>query len=501
MTPSLTIIEAMDDDALFGKAFNRNRKSWAPWRVALKALFGLPLSDSELPIFTELTARHEPPDQQAREAWFVCGRRARKTFIAAVIGLYMAAFIDWRPHLAPGERAMVMLLAADRRQARQLIRYIQGLIGGSAILKRMVAAEQAESIELSNGSLIEVHTASMRTVRGYGAACVICDEISYWRTDDALANPDREILAALRPTMATLPGSLLIGLSSPYRRAGVLWEAFRDHHGREGDPVLVIHGPSRTMNPTLPAKIVEDAYADDPQVADAEYGAQFRSDVAGFLDHDWVERAAKFDGDLPPVEGKIYKAFADPSGGGRDAFTLAIAHHEDGHAIVDCVRATRPPFDPASVAKQYADLCKQYSATLKGDRYAGAWVTSAFADAGVRYQSSELTKSEIYLEAEPLFARGSVAIPRHRPLLSELRSLERRTMRSGKDQVDHPLRGSDDIANSVCGAIVEVTPKKQLEQEPPAVLPALVDAGGEAYRIREGAMPSFVGANPNMYRW
>ncbi len=43
---------------------------------------------------------------------------------------------------------------------------------------------------------------------------------------------------ALLPAMGTIPASMLIGLSTPYARHGVLWEKFRDHYGHDGD-VLV----------------------------------------------------------------------------------------------------------------------------------------------------------------------------------------------------------------------------------------------------------------------
>jgi hypothetical protein len=174
-----------------------------------------------------------------------------------------------------------------------------------------------------------------------------------------------------------------------------------------------------------------------------------------------IERAARFEGDLPPQKGVAYHAFTDPSGGGRDAFTLAIAHNDSGVVVVDALRARRPPFDPVSVTNEYARLLKDYGVkTVTGDRYSGVWVQHAFLDAGITYKASELSKSEIYLEVEPLFARGAIAIPAHRPLLAELRGLEWRTTRSGKDQVDHPLRGSDDIANAACGAAVAVSERK-----------------------------------------
>jgi hypothetical protein len=59
----------------------------------------------------------------------------------------------------------------------------------------------------------------------------------------------------------------------------------------------------------------------------------------------------------------------------------------------------------------------------------------------------------LYLETLPLWTRGCVSIPNHTPLTRELRLLERRTARSGKDSVDHGPSGSDDFANALAGAM------------------------------------------------
>ena len=62
-------------------------------------------------------------------------------------------------------------------------------------------------------------------------------------------------------------------------------------------------------------------------------------------------------------------------------------------------------------------------------------------------------RSELYLEGLPLFTRGLVRIPDDPLLLRELRLLERRTARSGRDSVDHGVGGSDDFANALFGAM------------------------------------------------
>jgi hypothetical protein len=47
----------------------------------------------------------------------VIGRHGGKSFAMALIAVFLAVFKDWRPKLSPGERAIVLLVAADREQA------------------------------------------------------------------------------------------------------------------------------------------------------------------------------------------------------------------------------------------------------------------------------------------------------------------------------------------------------------------------------------------------
>jgi hypothetical protein len=112
--------------------------------------------------------------------------------------------------------------------------------------------------------------------------------------------------------------------------------------------------------------------------------------------------------------------------------------------IVDAVRGTTGKFDPQTVTWQYAELLKEYRVRqVTGDAYGAEWVASAWQQCGVNYVRSEQSKSELYLEVIPLFARGLVRLPDHAKLLRELRLLERHTHRSGRDTVDHPKNGRD----------------------------------------------------------
>ena len=118
------------------------------------------------------------------------------------------------------------------------------------------------------------------------------------------------------------------------------------------------------------------------------------------------------------------------------------------------IRGCHPPFDPHEVVAEYAQLCRDYRVTsIVGDNFAQDWVSSAFEKVGIRYVRSEQTKSELYLEAVPQFARQALSIPDHPKLIRELRLLERRTSRMGRDAVDHGRNGSDDYANALVGAL------------------------------------------------
>ena len=257
--------------------------TWRAWRVCLAALFGLPAPDGDaLGLYRECTGRSAWPEGPAREGWLIDGRRGGKSRVAALVAVYLACLRDYRAILAPGERDTVMLLAAERRQARVLMRYVVGLLEGSRLLARLVTRRAGEAVSLSTGLTIEIHTASYRSVRGYTVVAAVFDELAFWRSEDS-ANPDVEILAALRPAMATVPGALLLCISTPYARRGALWEAFQAHFARDGDPVLVWRAATRTMNPAVAEPIVRAAYAEDEAAAAAEFGGEFRRELEDYV--------------------------------------------------------------------------------------------------------------------------------------------------------------------------------------------------------------------------
>ncbi len=450
----MSILAAMADPELFKRVFRG--ASWGPWMVFLAALFALPMDAAAMEIYTARTGRTDAPVVPFKEACLVIGRRGGKSRILALIAVFLGCFRDYEPYLAAGERATIAIIAADRKQARTIFRFIEGMLDAIPMLAAMIQDRTAETLTLTNRVTFEVHTASFRVTRGYTFGAVLADETAFWRNEES-RNPDAEIFKALRPGMATIPGAILLNASSPYRKSGVLYATHARYYGRAEAKVLVWQAPTLTMNPALDPAVVEEAYEEDPESAAAEYGAQFRNDLSDFVPRVVIE-ACTVQGrfEAHPIGGHRYYAFVDPSGGtGSDSMTIAIAHKEGERVVLDAVREQRPPFSPEACTTEFAQLLKTYGIkTVQGDRYAGEWPRERFRVHGIDYTLSEQPKSDLYRDVLPILNSGRAELLNLPRIASQFCGLERRTSRSGRDSIDHAPGGHDDVANVVAGVLI-----------------------------------------------
>ena len=451
----ITIIQACEMPQIFLPWF-RSRATWAAWFAFLKVMFGLPLSDTELDIFRQCTGRNAPLPSGFLEATLVIGRRGGKSLIMALVAAYLGCFFDWRPYLTTNEKGVIMVIAADRRQATVIFKYLRGMLG-IPLLSSLIERETLDTIELSNSITIEIQTASYKTIRGRTVVCVLADEVAFW-ADETSANPDVEIINALKPAMATIPRAIMIKASSPYARRGILWTDHKKHFGKDDSPVLVWQASTRTMNPSVPESFIANAFENDPASASAEYDAQFRVDVENYVNADAVD-ACVVQGryELPPIGGVVYTAFLDAAGGsGTDSASLCLTHRgEDQRVVVDVIREVKPPFSPETVVLDFVQLLKAYHVdVVTADRFAGQWVAERFRVHGIQCTQAAKPKSDLYKDLLPIINSGSVELLSHPKAIAQICGLERRTARGGRDSIDHAPGQHDDLANVIAGAVV-----------------------------------------------
>lgn len=454
MRPRVTLRQALGDALLLGGTLDG--VSWLPWKALLIAANGEALTEPERALFQLLTKREREPLAPVEEFVGVIGRRGGKSRAISVLATYCAALCD-HPALVPGERGVLLCIAPDLRQADIVFGYIVACFEASPILRQLIESQTARTLQLTNRITIEVRASDFRRLRGLTLIEVICDELAFFLSDDS-ANPDSEILAAVRPGLATTNGQLFM-ISSPYARKGELWRSYQKNFGPQGDPaILVAQATSRMMNSSLPQAVVDRAMERDAASAAAEYRAEFRKDinspfsieaVQAVVDRGCYERS--------PVRGVNYDGFIDPSGGSADSFTLGIAHTDRADwqkpcVVVDCLREQRPPFSPTAVAEEFAAVLKSYGITkIVGDKYAGLWPVEVFGKLSITYEQSAAPKSDLFRDLLPLINSQRIRLLDNAKLVAQLVGLERRTARGGRDSIDHARGSHDDLANAIAG--------------------------------------------------
>ena len=116
------------------------------------------------------------------------------------------------------------------------------------------------------------------------------------------------------------------------------------------------------MNPTLPSDYLARMAEDDPDAYHSEVLGEFRAGIVTLLNPEAVaDCVAAGVRERPPDPWCRYVSFVDAaSGSGKDAFAAAIAHRDGDKAVLDVIRAWRPPFNPSGVIAEVAVLLQAY---------------------------------------------------------------------------------------------------------------------------------------------
>jgi phage terminase large subunit-like protein len=194
------------------------------------------MSPEERQAFAEVAGDRAPPTKRVSELWAVVGRRSGKSRVASACAVFTAAIE--RHKLSPGEVGHVLLLAASRDQAKVVFEYVIAFLESSPILRRQIEGITANEVRLKGDVIIGVHAGSYRTIRGRSLLAVIADETSFWRDSDS-AQPDVEIYRACAPALAATKG-MWIGISTGYRKSGLLYQRWRDHFGQDSSDILIV---------------------------------------------------------------------------------------------------------------------------------------------------------------------------------------------------------------------------------------------------------------------
>jgi hypothetical protein len=471
----VTIIDAINDPNLF-QPFLGDLTTWEAWLGGvLPAIFGLPIDRTCWPLVRRATRRRisKLPPEGFKHSLALCGRRSGKSKIAGLIAAYLASMSGLEKQLSRGERGFIATLAPTKEQAEITRHYIRGAFQ-TPLLNAEVVDDNKGCLVLSNGVEIRTFAGSFRTSRGYTLLGAVVDEICYFRHSEECEINAQELIRALRPALMTINGSKLIAIGSKYSRDGWAfdtWKGVWESGSADAAKTLVWDAVTTEMNPTISQTEIDEAMAEDPESGRSEFLNEWREDIAAFIPRSVIEAAVvKGRIESVPRPDIVYTAFIDMSGGRLDDAGMAIGHRGIGSTggerkvgIIDKVCRYKPPFDPYAVIADMASELKRFGIRqAKGDRYSAEFTRQAFRSHGIAYLPSEKSKSDLYLEALPVLCGGQVELPDNPKLIEQFCQLERKTRSGGRDIVDHPRNGHDDLSNVVCGVIFNLGRNRQL---------------------------------------
>lgn len=481
---------------------NRFSELALPQQVALKVLYGVPLSAaitdargwSELDYFaaSQGTADFDPygyltgvgelayKPRTYNEGWFICGRRAGKSdALASTIVAYEAALGGHESYVRKGQPAYCFQIAQDLRMARYSLNFIRATLESAPLLKRLIVQVTADRIDLANGITIAVIPPTLKAVRGYASPVAVLDEVGVWYQDSDAANPDYEIWRAVTPAQLQFPNRLLVGISSPWNKAGLLYQNFEaGTQGRNAtvaeqprfENMLVWHATSAMMRSDQhdngTDRIAKEWFvkeqSKDPRAFERECLAIFQDSISGFLSSELLRLCIdKGVTERPPEKRNFYVAAMDPAFR-RDSFALVIAHAADnGSVVIDLIRRWTPsegrPVNPTEVFEEMIPILKTYNLQMvTSDQYHADSLAQLALAKGFAIESIPFTgvsKGSIYANLQMLVNQQRIHLLDHPEAFKELRSLERTLTKTGVIQISAPIGQHDDVASAIALAV------------------------------------------------
>lgn len=464
----ITITKAIRDENLF-RPFLANGdgdiSSWSNWMVALRVIYGLPITKPRnIELVERCTGRDVSllPENGFDEILILTGRRSGKSKISSIIAGYEAIFSGKEGQLSKGEQGLVPVISPSKLQSTIVKRYIKALFESAPMLENEIVEEQKEGFLLSNGIRIQILTGDYRSVRGFSLLTCVCDEICFFGlSEESKVRNDTELVAAIRPSLITLSGKLIC-ISTKYAQKGWAYKTWKRCFGNDKSRTLVWDATSKMMNPLLDQRVIDAALLEDPASARTEFLNKWREDIEIWLPRSVIELVVrKGRKELLPQKGKIrYAAFADVSGGRSEGAGLAIAHKVERKVVIDFCKQYKAPHSPYKIVELMAEELRRFGISkITGDNYSAQFVADAFAAQRIKYKKSELPKSGLYLELLPRICSKEIELLDDETSITQLAGLERRTRSGGKDKVDHPTGAKDDLANAIAG-VATVSSKK-----------------------------------------
>jgi hypothetical protein len=361
--------------------------------------------------------------------WVVrAGRRAGKSSTVARLAVAWALWGAWS--VPPGDCGVIAIVSVNRDEALGRLRTIKEILRTLKIR----FTERGDEIELHDRRCVfRVTTCSVDAV-GFTAILLIGDEVSRWESRESSANPAREVLGSLRPTMATIPTAFEVLVSSPWGVDDAHAEAFD-----AGDTAhqIASYAPTWIANPTISERRTHELEP-DPKTWSREYAAVPGATLSAALDR--ADLAASFGRNPTGRLGRGFLAI-DASSLRGDGFTFIAGRETDAGELAvlevggwegDDLRRV----SMAEIVRTIAERAKAWStSTIFGDQREEAALGALFAEHRIQLHVipwTETSKDEAVMLLRRMMRERTLSLCEHAGLRRELEGMKARLLPSGR---------------------------------------------------------------------
>lgn len=401
------------------------------------------------------------------------GRRGGKSSTMARVAV--AEGLYGNHPIPPGDVGVFVFVSVRQEEAKERLRTIGQILDHLNVPYQKRATE----IQLIDKPVIfRVYPANFRTIVGMTCIGFVADECARWRDDELGANPAKEVLASLRPAMATMPDAKEFLSSSPFAKMDAHYHYFEMGNTDEQN---VAYAPTWVANPTLTIARCKQLEPDEPTFRREYEGIPMENEATQFFDSIAIDMSMV----LPP--GGIIKAnYGEFSSAGADfAFTndwsaLAVAHRNENRYKIGEIDVLKPkpgsPLKPSEVCARFAFRCRYHG--LRGVMADGHYkesIVEHLAAAGLAFMEAPSRPVESYVRARSLIYQGLVELPKDTKLREEFLQVQARPTPNGSISLRLP-RGPDgghaDRVSAIVlalfqrGGVEKVKPREEHGLEP-----------------------------------
>lgn len=218
--------------------------------------------------------------------------------------------------IPPGDVGVVAFISVNKKEASSRLRTIKSILDAIGVKWKPIP----DGVELDGRPIIfQTFACTVGAVSGFTSVLVIADEVAKWINDDTGTNPADEVLAAVRPTMATQRAGRIVLSSSPM--------GFKDAHAVAFDlgntpHQQVAHAESWVANPTL-----TEAWTRKDEPHEATWRREYAAIPTGGANGAFL--AEDIDASIRSLDGLILTGkplqLLDSSAGSGDAWTWGTA--------------------------------------------------------------------------------------------------------------------------------------------------------------------------------